>query len=183
MARIVSFLFVFSLLNAEIIEINRIGDILPHIDENTWVLFDIDGTLVESALQGACPIRPYEPQIIHEIQQSAGAVLGLTATHPPISEATLKQLAYIGINFTFAAPERPKLAVQPPVPWEGGVLFLTDFNRKGEIFRRLLEYTHIHPKKIILIDNTREHLIKIEEEVAELSIPFAGFHYGMQPLD
>lgn len=225
MAKVVSFLLLFAFLSAEIIETSRMEDVLPFVDENTWVLFDIDDTLVESELQvgrakwffhevekltsqgydfetailelypewihlqEVCPIRtpePQIPQIVYEIQQSAGAVLGVTARHPPISVATLKQLAYIGINFTFTAPECPKLEVQPPVHWEGGVLFLTDFNRKGEIFRKWLEYSHIRPQKVILIDDGKENLIQMEEEMAKMNIPFTGFHYTktmMRPFD
>ena len=225
MAKVVFLLFIFTFLRAEIIQTNRMEDVLPFVDENTWVLFDIDDTLVESKLQvgrakwffyevkklvderhnlesailelcpewirvqEVCPIRPPElqiPNIVCEIQESAGAVLGVTARHPPISAATLKQLAYIGINFTFIAPECPKLEVKPPIHWEEGVLFLTDFNRKGEIFREWLEYSHFHSKKIILIDDSKENLIQMEEEMAKLGMPFTGFHYTktfMHPFD
>ncbi|HSX27129.1 MAG TPA: DUF2608 domain-containing protein [Chlamydiales bacterium] len=44
-------LFIIFSLHAEIIETNQMEDILPHIDETTWVLFDIDNTLLESSIQ------------------------------------------------------------------------------------------------------------------------------------
>lgn len=44
------FLVAFS-LHAEIIRTNSMEEILPHVDETTWVLFDIDNTLIESAVQ------------------------------------------------------------------------------------------------------------------------------------
>ena len=50
MAKIIIFLFAFA-LHAEIIETNRMEEILPHVDNTSWVLFDIDDTLLESAIQ------------------------------------------------------------------------------------------------------------------------------------
>ncbi len=43
-------LFIAFSLNAEIIQTNSLEEVLPHIDETTWVLFDIDNTLIESAV-------------------------------------------------------------------------------------------------------------------------------------
>ena len=141
MAKVISFLFIFAFLSAKTIETSRIENVIPYLDENAWVL--IDETLSEI-------------QIGH-----AGAALALTARAPPISVATLKQLAYIGIHFIFTAPECPKLEIQSPVHWEDGFLFLMDFNRKDEIFRKCLDYCHIYPKKIILIDDRKENLVQM----------------------
>lgn len=41
------FFIAFS-LSAEIIQTNRIEEVLFHVDETTWVLFDIDNTLIET---------------------------------------------------------------------------------------------------------------------------------------
>ncbi len=52
MARyLILFLSVFTVLYAEIFETTRMEEILPFVDETTWVLFDIDDTLLESELQ------------------------------------------------------------------------------------------------------------------------------------
>jgi len=216
MAKIIAFLSLFALLRAEIIEISRMEQILPYIDKTTWVLFDIDDTLLESELQVGrpewffyevgklmdqgldyeaavlayypewircqeiCPIRTPEPEIasiVLQVQQSAGAVFGLTARHPPVCAATLKQLAYIGIDFTFSAPFCPNLETMTPTRWEGGVLFLTDFNKKGEVFRKWLEISQFRPSKIVLIDDGERHLISMEKQMEELGIPSTCFHY------
>lgn len=42
-------LFAFA-LHAEILQTNSMEEIFPHVDETTWVLFDIDNTLIESAI-------------------------------------------------------------------------------------------------------------------------------------
>jgi hypothetical protein len=216
MAKMIPFLLIFFPIFAEIIQINRMEQILPYIDETTWVLFDIDDTLYESKLQVGrsrwffhevekriadgqdyesaikecypdwircqeiCPIRPPEPDIpsiVQKVQQSAGAVFGLTARAPPICSTTLKQLARIGIDFTFSAPACPKLETKPPTLWNGGVLFITDFNRKGDVFRKWLEMSSILPSKIVLIDDGKNHLIYMEKQMFELGIPCTCFHY------
>lgn len=203
-------------LHAEIIEINRMEALLPYIDKGSWVLFDIDDTLLESELQVGrpkwffhelekqmaqgtdyeaavlscypmwiriqeiCPIKPPEsetPLIVRRVQQAAGAVFGLSARHPPISATTLKQLAYIGIDFTFSAPFCPNIETKAPTEWKGGVLFITDFNSKAEVFRKWMEKVQLRPSKIILIDDGKNHLIQMEKQMAEIKIPCICFHY------
>lgn len=156
MAKVLIFFALFSCLRAEMIEIERMEQILPYVDKTTWVFFDLDNMLIESELQ---------------VQQSAGAVFGLTARHPPISVATLRQLAYIGIDLTYSTPFCPHLEAITPTHWEGGVLFISDFNRKGDIFRKWLELSPIRPSKIVFID------INMEKEMEELGIPSTHFHY------
>lgn len=219
------FFVLFSFLHAEIIEIDRMEQILPYIDKTTWVLFDLDNTLIESELQlgrpkwffyevekltakgldyktavldrypewircqNICPIRPPEPEIpsiVLQVQQSAGAVFGLTARHPPISTTTLKQLAYIGIDFTFSAPFCPPLETQTPTHWQGGVLFISDFNSKGDVFRKWLELSPIRPSKVVFIDDGKNHLFHMEKEMRELKISCTCFHYlktAQRPFD
>ena len=179
MAKIICFLSLFFLLHAEIIEIERMEQILPYVDETTWVLFDIDDMLIESELQVERANRTPEPEIpsiVCQVQQSAGAVFGLSARHPPVCATTLKQLAYIGIDFTFSAPFCHNLETQIPTHWEGGVLFISDFNRKGEVFRKWLEISPIRPSKIVLIDDGKNNLI-MEKQMAEFGIPSTCFHY------
>jgi FMN phosphatase YigB (HAD superfamily) len=51
MGKIKYFIFcVISSLNAVIIQTNCMEEILPHVDETSWVLFDLDNVLIESAL-------------------------------------------------------------------------------------------------------------------------------------
>ncbi len=52
MARALILFFSFlTCLHAEIIETAQMADILPYVDETTWILFDIDDTLLESEIQ------------------------------------------------------------------------------------------------------------------------------------
>ena len=167
MAKIVFFVLLCGSFYAES---NQTEYLLPFVDEKTWIFFN---TNHESGLERVYPIHFPES----EIQKSAGSILGVTIQTPPISESILKQLAHIGIHFIFTVPERPQLEVQTPIHWEGGVLFLTNFNQRGEIFQKWLEYAHIRPSKIILIDDRKDPLIHLEEEMAKLGVPCTTFHY------
>jgi hypothetical protein len=55
MKTIIPFILFALCLNAEVIETDKIEEIAPYVDEQTWVIFDIDDTLIESKLQlGRC---------------------------------------------------------------------------------------------------------------------------------
>lgn len=87
---------------------------------------------------------------IQKVQQPAREVFGLTARPLPVNGTILKQLAHIGIQFTFTAPCPPAAETKSPTPWKEGALFLTDFNRKGKIFRKWLEPSLIRPSKVVI---------------------------------
>lgn len=138
----------------------------PHVDKTTWVVLDIDG-----------PIDPEVAPIVQEMQETAGAVFGLTALQPPVNAALLKELAFIGIDFTFTAPYRPNLESKAPARWEGGVLFITDFNSKAKVFRKWLEMAQFRPSNIVIIDTGNESETEIEHEMSQIEIPCQTFHF------
>ncbi len=149
MAKLTVFLvFVCSLFSDEI---------KPQIDQNTWVLLNIDELPTEAEI----------PNLV----KSAGAVFGLTAKEPPLSVQTLHQLTRIGIAFTFPAPIRPNLETRSPIQWEGGVLFLSDFNKRADVFQKWLELAQFRPSKIVIIDGGKEDFSEVEKQMEELRIP------------
>lgn len=169
---IIVFFALFSPVFAEIIQTDRMEEILPYIDKNTWVLFGVDG------MEEICAVfEPEMPVIVQQAQASANAVFGLTALNPPISVAALKRLAYVGIDFTFSAPYCPNLEIQSPIHWEEGVLFISDFSRKADVFRKWFEMAQFRPSKIVIIDEGEPHLIEMDKEMAEMNIPCTCFQY------
>ena len=62
--KILILFFLIASLSAEIIPTNRMEEILPHIDEDTWVLFDIDNTLLEPAIHAGTV-----PWFHHQVNQ------------------------------------------------------------------------------------------------------------------
>jgi hypothetical protein len=165
MAKILIFFALFPLLHGETIKIDRLDQILPYINKATWVLLNIDDALTEGEREETCSLS-----IVNQIQQAAGSTCGLTARHPPLCPETLKQLAYIGIDLTFNAPFCPVLETQAPTRSEGGVLFLSDFSRKGDIFRKWLEISPIRPSKIVLIEKRGNNSIEMEKEMNDIGI-------------
>ncbi len=170
MAKILTFFALFSFLYGEPIKIDRLEQILPYINKATWVLLNIDDRLTHREGEKTCPLS-----IVNQIQQAAGSTCGLTARHPPLCPETLKQLAYIGIDFTFNVPFCPVLETQAPTRWEGGVLFLSDFSRKGDIFRKWLEISPIRPSKIVLIEKSGTNSIEMEKEMNDVGIDCTSF--------
>lgn len=140
-------------------------EIFELIDESTWVVFDLDSELLVST------------EIVQKMQASAGAVFGLTARAAPLTASTLKDLAYIGIHFTFSAPFCPSLEIKGPTHWEGGVLFISDFNSKAEVFLKWLELAKFRPSKIVIIDSGNMDQIQMGKEVLEIKIPDTSFYY------
>ena len=78
---------------------------------------------------------------------------GLTAKHPPLEPKMLKQLAYIGLQLTFGKPFCPPVEAPTRNDWEGGVLFRSDFKKKGKVFRKWLELYKLHPSKKVIVQS------------------------------
>jgi hypothetical protein len=102
-------------------------------------------------------------------------ILGLNVQQPPIAPDTLKQLAYIGIEYTFNAPFRPTAEIRAPESLEGGILLLSDFGGKAEVFRKWLEISLIKPSQVILIDDRRDNFFEIKTEMETIGIPSICF--------
>lgn len=162
MAKIIAFFALFASLYSELLEVDEIEKTLPLIDENTWVLFDIDP----------------EPEMTNSLQkmnQAAGAVFGLTALGPPVDAAILKQLTAVGVRYAFNAQFRPNLDKKPPAEWDGGIVFISDFNRKIEIFQKWIEFAQFRPSKLVVIHSGQE-ILPLEEQMQKSQIPFHLIH-------
>ena len=147
MAKITVFLVLFS--TCYTMEINHLEEILPHINETTLLALHID-----------------------ETQTCSLTVHGL-----PLNAEILKEIAYMGIGYTFSAPFCPNLNTRGPVPWEGGIMFIADFNQKTKVFLKWLELSQFRPSKIVIIDSGECPLVP---QMAELQIPCQVFRYTMR---
>jgi len=105
-------------------------------------------------------------------------VLGLSAQPAPIDPDTLKQLAYIGIEYSFNTPFRPQVESKVPESWEGGIMYLSDFEGKAEVFRKWLEVTLIKPSQIVLIDDKMDHFAEMQSQIDSLGISSVCFQLG-----
>ncbi len=152
MAKIIGCLLLLFHVFADIFEIENLEEVLDFLDESTWVLID----------EKECH-------------------LGLIAQGLPINGDTLKHLAMIGIDFTFNNLFSSNLESKAPIQWEGGVLFISDFNSKAKVFRKWLEMAQFRPSQIVIIDSGLTNLIEMEKEIEALKIPCQCLHYLKKP--
>lgn len=77
--------------------------------------------------------------------------LGISPRNIALSPENLKKFTQVGIALTLNPQPEP----EPLTPWEKGLLFLSDFNRKGDLFQKWLEISPIRPNKLLVIDQEK----------------------------
>ena len=70
----------------------------------------------------------------------------------PITAATLKELAHIGLRYTFPTPLPTNLESKSSVSWEGGVKFSADFNQKAKVFRKWIKLSPLRPSNRVIVE-------------------------------
>jgi uncharacterized protein (DUF952 family)/FMN phosphatase YigB (HAD superfamily) len=202
----------------EIIESSTIADVLPLIDEDTWVLVDLDNTVFqakqalghvnwlqtevqkqidagksrEEAFHFLYPlwkktqimteVIPVESDFIEAIkllQNRNIVVMGLTHRQLFIVPETLRQLDSIGVCFQQTAPSQNTFSVfaKYPALYTHGVLFVDDFNTKGDVFRDFLQYLGQKPKKVVFIDDKKKNVEELAKAALIEEIDYVGVHY------
>lgn len=80
-------------------------------------------------------------------------ICSLITKQTPLTEGMIEQLAVIGIDLTFNAPPPPQeFKFEVPIENERGVIFLTDFNEKAEVFQKWLDLVPFKPQKIVNLE-------------------------------
>jgi hypothetical protein len=98
-------------------------------------------------------------------------LLGLDPKSAPLNEEVLAEFAKIGLEITFNFPTFDELAAHAPLAWEKGLVFRADFDERGEIFQKWLEFATVLPNKIILIGDGNHNLTTLEDQIQILGIP------------
>lgn len=204
--------------SATIVETRTIETVLPHIDEESWFLVDLDNTvyqakqalghvnwlqhevqsLVEAGMskedafhslyplwkktQMVTEVVPVEAQMIEailDLQKRNIVVMGVTHRQPFIVSETLRQLSSIGVDLKLSAPHHETLHIPSarPALYTQGILFVNDFNSKGDIFRALLQQFGRKPKKIVFIDDKKKNVEELAKAAEAEGIAFIGIHY------
>lgn len=202
----------------EIIESSTIADVLPLIDEDTWVLVDLDNTVFqakqalghvnwlqhevqkqidagksrEEAFHSLYPlwkktqimteVTPVESDFIEAIKHLQNRniiVMGLTHRQLFIVPETLRQLASIEVSFQQTAPSQNTFSVPANYPtlYTQGILFVDDFNSKGDVFRALLQYLEQKPKRVVFIDDKKKNVEDFAKAARIEEIDYIGVHY------
>lgn len=81
----------------------------------------------------------------------AKAICGLKTLSAPLDSVSLRDLAYIGVEFIFDAPIQSSQQTGPKNEKERGLVVLTDFDLREEVFQKWVELATILPKEIIQV--------------------------------
>lgn len=220
-----SFLFIalffssfFFDLQAKIIEVSKLEEVLPYVDHETLVVLDLDDTLIvpKQMLGGDCwfrsemkrlqdngfsmeeslakmlpdyfslqhhlevlPVEVTTAQVVHQFQQKAHKVIGLTTRSSELAFRTMQQLRSIDIDLSLKSlsDTEHNLNTHFPHDYIQGILF-TQGNHKGEVLQRLCQHINYQPKKVIFINDKHKYVMQLEETFSALKIPYLGFRYA-----
>lgn len=202
----------------EIIESSTVANVLPLIDQETWVLVDLDNTVFqakqalghvnwlqhevqkqiesgksrEEAFYSLYPLWKKTQMMtdvvsvesgfieaIKQLQERNIVVMGLTHRQLFIVPETLRQLESIGVCFQQTAPSQNTfhISAKQPALYTQGVLFVDDFNAKGEVFRYFLQHLDQKPKKIFFIDDKKKNVEELAGAALLEEIEYIGVHY------
>lgn len=117
---------------------------------------------------------------IKQLQEKDIVVIGLTHRQPFIIPETIRQLDSLGISFLSTAPSNETINIATgklPAMYKQGILFVNDFNSKGEVFRSLLAHLNQKPKKIVFIDDKKKNVEEMAKAALIENIEYIDVHY------
>lgn len=132
--------------------------------------------------QQVCPVKPLEENFVPNLiaLQSRGiTVMGLTHRQPSVAQATVRQVASLGFDFITTAPSKDSFVVPAASPtlYLQGVLFVSDYNKKGDVFMPFLSMINKSPKKVVFIDDKRKNVEELEQTLSKYGIEYVGIYY------
>lgn len=151
-------------------------------DRNS-VIFDFYPTYLKA--QKVCPgalIDPSTPSFIMRLQKQSVPIMGLTHRQPCLSVTTIKQLDSMGIDFRKNLPFSRSFQLEHPYSptFFHGVLFVADYNDKGEVFMLFFDRLEKKPKRILFVDDKLHNLESLQRALPR-SIEYIGMHFLFHP--
>lgn len=113
-------------------------------------------------------VEPITPQVIRDLQDRGIAVMALTSRDMELTEATLRQVKSLGIDFSKTSPTRKSKY------FHHGILFADKNFPKGPALLAYLEGTGVKPKRIILVDDLKKNLESVGNSIGAI-----GLHYPL----
>lgn len=118
--------------------------------------------------------------IIHLLQKCHIPVIALTSRGPNIIDTTEKQMREIKINFSkHGEPENsyPLLASgHQTAMYQNGIIYCDGMN-KGIVLREYLKRAPL-PKDIVVVDDSKKNLVRIQQETQSVASRITGLRYG-----
>lgn len=132
--------------------------------------------------QQICPVKPLEEDFIPSLislQNQGIVIMGLTHRQPSVAQSTIRQVASLGFDFIKTAPSKDSFVVpaKSPTLYLKGILFVSDYNKKSDVFLPFLSIIKQTPKKVIFIDDKRKNVEELEEALSKLGIEYLGVYY------
>lgn len=132
--------------------------------------------------QQVCSVKPLEEDFVPSLirLQSQGiTVMGLTHRQPSVAQSTVRQVASLGFDFITTAPSKDSFVVpaDSPTLYLQGILFVSDYNKKGDVFMPFLSKINKSPKKVVFIDDKRKNVEELEQTLAKYKIEYVGIYY------
>lgn len=131
---------------------------------------------------------PSIPALFQKMQKKCIASIALTAMPsgkygliPSMEEWRGEELKRSGIDFTLHSPIQADINFEEfgehnPLIFYKGMLCSSD-HPKGLALKAFLQKTDIKPSKIIFVEDKRNNLDSVEEEIKKMAISYKGFHY------
>lgn len=131
--------------------------------------------------QKVCKVRPLENQFVptlQALQRKGIPIMAVTHRQPSVANSTIKQINSLDFDFLVTAPSQDSFSVdaKSSTLYLKGVLFVSDYNKKIDIFEKFLNVINKHPKKIVFIDDKRKNVEELES-LAKYGIEYIGVHY------
>lgn len=125
------------------------------------------------------PVEADFPRVIVELQNRGIVVMGLTHRQLFIIPQTLRQIDSLGLDFRRTAPSQETIHIEGirPSCYTQGVLFVDDFNSKGERLISLLDQMRKKPQKIVFIDDKKKNVEDVAKAASNLGIEYIGVYY------
>lgn len=132
--------------------------------------------------QGKCPVIAVEAsfiEMIREWQKNGVVVMGLTHRQPSVTESTVKQIASLGLDFTLTAPSKEifSLPASTPTLYQQGVLFVGDYEKKGQIILSFFDRIGKRPQQVLFFDDKKANVEELDNTLAQWGIDVLGVHY------
>lgn len=130
------------------------------------------------------------PEMIKSMQNKGVKVVALTALPTDIfgflytERWRVAQLRDLGVDFSVAFPHWNVRSLEAfahsgdkAPSYHNGIIFSKSFS-KGEVLRAFFAETNFYPKKVIFIDDLRENLESVENELKGFDVEVVGYHYN-----
>lgn len=132
--------------------------------------------------QAMCSVKACEKSCVSlllSMQNRGIVIMGLTHRQPSMSDVTVNQVASLGFDFSKTACFKHTFVMpaNPSILYSQGILFVGDFNKKGEVLVSFFDVANQMPKRIVFIDDKKENVEEVQYTLSSHQIEYVGVHY------